>query len=210
MNAERRGPGRPTDPDLERRILEAARTRLAISGYARMTIAEVATDAGVSRPTVYKRWPTKAELVSAALRYSRATEEAAQRQVAELPPVEAIRAMLRIFADVVARPEGIGLFASVLLEDRYTPGLMDQLREHIIEPGHQQLVAAVARAQREGVVAANLDLDSLVTMLYGAVLVAYLREGAVSPATADRLVAAIWPALVAGQTAIDQPPLDGR
>ena len=192
---EPRGRGRPTDPDLERRILDAARHRLATSGYSRMTVADVAADAGVTRPTVYKRWPSKAELVTAALRYSVVSEEVARRGVADLPAREAIVAVLRAMSDVVARPEGIGLIGSVLVEDRHTPGLLDQVRQHLVEPGHRQLVTVLERAQRDGLIRPDADLDSIVTMLYGAVLVEYLRHGAIDDAVIDRLLAAVWPAV---------------
>ena len=40
---------------------------MARGGYGRMTIDEVAAEAGVSRPTVYLRYGDKAELATAAL-----------------------------------------------------------------------------------------------------------------------------------------------
>jgi AcrR family transcriptional regulator len=193
--ARARPRGRPTDPQLERRILDAARHRLAISGYARTTIAEVAADAGVSRPTVYKRWPTKADLITAALQYSMVSEEVSRQNVADLPAREAIRTVLRTMAKVVASPEGIGLIGSVLVEDTHTPGLFDLVRKHIVEPGHAELVTVLEQAQRDDVLRPDLDLDSLVAMLYGAVLVVYLRQGLIDDGLTDRILDAIWPAM---------------
>src|SRR4051812_19878542 len=51
----------------ERKILRAAIEELASSDYGGMTIEGVAARAGVNKTTVYRKWPTKAELMRAAL-----------------------------------------------------------------------------------------------------------------------------------------------
>lgn len=57
---------RPRDPDLDRRILHATRELIDEIGASDVTIDEVARRAGVGRPTVYRRWATRAELLFAA------------------------------------------------------------------------------------------------------------------------------------------------
>ncbi|WP_018178927.1 TetR/AcrR family transcriptional regulator [Jongsikchunia kroppenstedtii] len=44
-------------PSIDERVLDAARRCLLRAGGRRLTLAEVAREAGVSRPTVYRRWP---------------------------------------------------------------------------------------------------------------------------------------------------------
>jgi AcrR family transcriptional regulator len=48
-------------------VLAAAIDELAHAGYAALSFDAVAARAGVSRTTVYRRWPTKPDLVRAAL-----------------------------------------------------------------------------------------------------------------------------------------------
>ncbi|WP_256966769.1 TetR/AcrR family transcriptional regulator [Streptomyces caniscabiei] len=48
--------GRPRDPAIEEAIIRATRRRLATDGYSSMTIGDIVADAGVTRPTVYRRW----------------------------------------------------------------------------------------------------------------------------------------------------------
>lgn len=55
--------GRKLDRTRDGQILDAALAVLAESGYERMTIDIVAARAGAARATVYRRWPTKADLV---------------------------------------------------------------------------------------------------------------------------------------------------
>lgn len=59
--------GRPRRPGTDGAIARAALDLLAEVGYAGLTIDAVAARAGVSRPTVYRRHATKAELVAAAM-----------------------------------------------------------------------------------------------------------------------------------------------
>jgi AcrR family transcriptional regulator len=53
---------------LEAALLDAAWDELQAAGYVGMTMEAVADRAGTSRAVVYRRWPTKAELVIAAQR----------------------------------------------------------------------------------------------------------------------------------------------
>ena len=62
-----RRPGRPRDARRDEAILSAALEILNTEGYGALTIEGVAARAGVGRPTIYRRWGSKAELVVAAL-----------------------------------------------------------------------------------------------------------------------------------------------
>lgn len=52
---------------LEDAILDAAWAELAASGYSHFTFEAVAKRAHTSRPVLYRRWPTRANLASAAI-----------------------------------------------------------------------------------------------------------------------------------------------
>lgn len=53
---------------LEQALLDAAWDELRETGYVGFTIDAVARRAGTSRPVLYRRWPSRAQLVLAALR----------------------------------------------------------------------------------------------------------------------------------------------
>ena len=55
--------GRPRDPRTQRAILAATRKLLSTNGYDQISIDSIAREADVSRPTVYRRWPSKAHVV---------------------------------------------------------------------------------------------------------------------------------------------------
>jgi AcrR family transcriptional regulator len=56
---------------LETAIFEVVLQELAETGYVNFSIERVAAGAGTSKPVIYRRWPTRARLVYAALRASR-------------------------------------------------------------------------------------------------------------------------------------------
>ncbi len=62
-----RAPGRPRDASRDQAILSATVALLRRRGYRGLTIEGVASEAGVGRPTIYRRWPSKPALVVAAL-----------------------------------------------------------------------------------------------------------------------------------------------
>jgi AcrR family transcriptional regulator len=54
-------------PDVGDRILDAAASCVVAYGIDRVTLAEIARRAGVSRPTIYRRWPDTQALLAALL-----------------------------------------------------------------------------------------------------------------------------------------------
>jgi AcrR family transcriptional regulator len=63
----RRG-GRPRDSGREAEILDVVASLLAERGYEGVTFEEVARRAGASKPTLYRRWKSKRDMVVAALK----------------------------------------------------------------------------------------------------------------------------------------------
>jgi AcrR family transcriptional regulator len=60
---ERMRAGRRRDPAIDERVLEATRASLVEHGWDGTSVRGIAQQAGVSRPAIARRWPTKAHLV---------------------------------------------------------------------------------------------------------------------------------------------------
>jgi AcrR family transcriptional regulator len=60
---DRRPGGRPRDVGIDERVRGAVRDSLVEVGWDRTTLRGVATRAGVSRPAISRRWPSKGHLV---------------------------------------------------------------------------------------------------------------------------------------------------
>ena len=163
--------GRPRQPEVDQRILEATLRLLAQHGYVRMSLEEVAAAAGVTKPTIYRRYPSKAALTTAALARAR------QRHP---PPAETgdtradLIAQLRHFQRGVSRPYGMSLVGTVLAEEYETPELLALYRQYVIHPRRQEVRAILEHARERGELRADADLDLAVTMLIGAYYAQYL------------------------------------
>jgi AcrR family transcriptional regulator len=59
--------GRPRDRQIDAAVLEATLAVLDRSGYGRLTLEEVARQAGTTKPAIYRRWASRERLVLAAL-----------------------------------------------------------------------------------------------------------------------------------------------
>ena len=63
MNKEKRKPGRPRSAEADNAIVEATLDLLDPGGVEAVKIEEVARRAGVARTTVYRRFPSRSDLV---------------------------------------------------------------------------------------------------------------------------------------------------
>jgi AcrR family transcriptional regulator len=59
--------GRPRDREIDAALLKATISVLKESGYSGLTFEKVAREAGTTKPSIYRRWPTRQRLVLAAL-----------------------------------------------------------------------------------------------------------------------------------------------
>lgn len=99
-------------------VLEATLDSLARGGYAGLTFDQVAERAGVSRTTIYRRWPSKPELVRAALlRFAETRPVGRDTGTVRGDLLELLR--VRLFDNRALRERGSGLLR----------GLMDELMD---------------------------------------------------------------------------------
>jgi AcrR family transcriptional regulator len=164
---------RNRDPDIDERVLAAARTVMARDGYARMSFDGVAGEAGVTRPTVYLRHPTKAQLATAALAAYR--ERGKPRDSGDTRAD--LLARLRHFRRGVERPNGMAMLGTVLAEEPHTPELLALWRERLVKPRRDELRSILQRAMKRGEVRPDADVEAAVAMLVGSYFARYVERG---------------------------------
>ncbi|MFI8185653.1 TetR/AcrR family transcriptional regulator [Actinacidiphila glaucinigra] len=194
-----RAGGRPRDPAIEEAIIRATRKRLVADGYAQMTIGDIVADAGVTRPTLYRRWANKYDLVVDALQYGfRAQREAyPDVDMDALPAVEAFREAVRRLDPRYHNRGAMALHGNFMAEVERAPGLLEQLREHGVGPRCEELAQTLLRLRERGEVREDVDLDTVVTLCFGSYFADYLRTGGSGADVADRVVGTLWPAIAA-------------
>jgi AcrR family transcriptional regulator len=149
-------------------VLRATAEELSKVGYAALRIDEVATRSGVNKTSIYRRWPSKAELVVAAF--------AAQAPDAELADTGDLRAdLLQAMKNVVrdARsPLGRG-FLRMLQSERCDPEV-EKLATGLRTRLRAGRVRLVQRAIDRGDLPAGTRADLIADLVFSPVYLRYI------------------------------------
>jgi AcrR family transcriptional regulator len=157
--------GRPRSPEAHRAILEATLELLVEGGFRALSMDGVATRAGVGKATIYRRWRSKTELVSAAVKLLNADIDLAdtgtlrgdylaiarQAMGAMNTPVSTIAP--RLVAEATGEPELHAIF-------------LDEL----VVPRRRALKILLRRAEERGEIRTGLDHDVVVDLLAAPVM----------------------------------------
>ena len=136
-----------------------SRAAEVLSAAPAASMEEMAAAAGISRATLFRRYPNRQLLVSAVARaaaqaYVAATDAA---RLEEGPPDEALRRLLAALAPLGVR---FGLLTSQPLDDLVEKELLTLVRE-----SDEQLRALVRRGQEEGVFRVDLSAEWVAIMV---------------------------------------------
>jgi AcrR family transcriptional regulator len=191
--AKRRG--RPRDPERDRAILDATLDLLAEEGYARLSIEAVAQRAGVGKPTLYRRWPSKAQLVIDAI-------HSAHREMKIAPPGP-VRDRLTFHVTELLnntrRQRTRALMAGLIGELPRDPELARAMREVFLSKRRRVLFRIFDDAIAAGELPADLDHDLAADLLAGPILLRALVTGDPLPAS---MAPTIVDAFLAGVVAV--------
>jgi AcrR family transcriptional regulator len=181
--------GRPRDPDLDDAILDATIALLAQEGFARMSIEQVAARAGVGKPTIYRRWSSKVELVIAALSRPRP-----ERSVSGEGTVrERLIGLIEELCVSVRREPAKSLLAALVAEIPRNPELAAAVREVFLAKRRETAFALLREGIAAGELRADLDLELASDALVGPVMIrALLTGGRITPSLGATLVDAFY------------------
>jgi len=180
-----RSPGRPRSLEIDIAVLAAAARMLAEEGYARMSIDAVANAAGVSRPAVYRRFASKADLATAALVHL--IDDRAPR-LADLDVEAALTRALAHLARRLRAKKSMALVGTLLVEEEQTPELITLFRERVWARRADLLRAILDRARTRGEVREDIDYDVVIGMLIGSLYAAHLGHGKIPRNWPSRVV----------------------
>jgi AcrR family transcriptional regulator len=169
--AERRPRGRPqvrSDEETRRLIAEAALGVFVESGYSAACMDDVAKAAAVSKKTLYRLIPTKADLfrVSLADRIDRFILALDEERVAKLPPQAAIERMLTEYGRLTLSDETVALQKLVLAESDRFPELAADFYRGAVLATQRVLIRCLERLVRDDLIGLD-DPDEAAGMLRG-------------------------------------------
>ncbi|MDR8410088.1 TetR/AcrR family transcriptional regulator [Nonomuraea sp. 3-1Str] len=143
-------------PAREAELLGAALDVLRETGYDRLSVDVVAARARASRQTVYRRWPSKAELVVAAF-------VNAASPLPEAPDTGSLRGdLLALMEFLVAELEPLGdVVAGLVGEIRHNTELAAAVDRHYVAGRRRLAMRVFERAWERGELAAAADTELL-------------------------------------------------
>lgn len=149
-----------------RRIMQAADQLFAASGYAAVSMTDIAQRCEMSKKTLYELFRSKEELLKALIADADAfpLSEAATD---DADPAEALRSTLRAIARFVLSERHINISRLVIAESGSAPELAKHYYEQGMLRGKKMVVARLKDLARRGLIAVD-DIDATADMLFGA------------------------------------------
>jgi AcrR family transcriptional regulator len=146
----------------EAELLAVTLELLQEHGYDRLTLDAVATMAHASKATLYRRWPTKAELVMAAF-------VEGTRQIAVDPDTGTLRGdLLRLAESICAHVSThAATIRAVLVEVSRSPELDAMLQEQFLDQRKALMAHVLAQAVDRGEIEASAITEDLWDVLPG-------------------------------------------
>jgi AcrR family transcriptional regulator len=169
VRTEAKGPagrGRPADPGIERRVLAAALTVYGEVGWAGFTLDRVARRAPVGKAALYRRWPTKEDLLLAAL------EHLAEPPGDEADPTDlrgCLIGMTEQVIDMFVGPKALVL-PRVLIEASQYPPRFDDMVQNIVRARFGTVRTVIQAAAERGELPARTPPDLIIDAIMGRVI----------------------------------------
>jgi AcrR family transcriptional regulator len=161
-SGEARGPGRPRDEEVRKRLLKAASDLLEEVGFGSVTVDLIAERAGASKATVYRWWPNKASVLIEAFRDA-VSPNFPFSDTGSLS--RDINNQLRRFAKFLQTGRG-KLLAAVVVGAQRDREVAAALRDYWIAPLRKRGTAVLDGYRKRGELPADIDLDMVQDMMY--------------------------------------------
>jgi len=188
-NNGKRPPGRPRSEQSRRAILHSTLKLLRQQGgFPELSIEAIASDANVSKATVYRWWPNKAALVADAFADSAEGELQFPDTGSVISDMSLqMRRLIRIF-----RSERGKVVAALLAGGQSDPELIEAFRERFLWPRRRQAYKTLQRGIDRGELPRNTNMDLLLDALYGPIYLRFLiRHDELRDEFADQLCALV-------------------
>jgi AcrR family transcriptional regulator len=172
-------------------VLEVTLRHLADPGFGRMSLEAIAAEAGVGRAALYRRWPDKAALATAALEHLRISERHSRTGDTRRDLVAQLERVRRFYTQL----GGMAMVGALLTEEDRHPEVLARFRERVVAPRREQLRAVLVEGQARGDVRPDLDLEVAVAALVGTFYARYLSGERFPSGWSETVIDTLWPSL---------------
>jgi AcrR family transcriptional regulator len=172
-----RRPGRPRSAAADEAILDATVDVLAEQGFLGLSVEAVAARAGVAKTTIYRRWPTKDDLLIDAVACIKGSHPE--------PPGESVHDdliyMLSRMRDAWFKGRFGRLMARLAADGLERPELYRQGRERFVAPRRAAMRRVIERGIAERGIRGDVDPEWVITLLVAPIISAALTHQSALP-----------------------------
>jgi AcrR family transcriptional regulator len=188
-----RRPGRPRSERARKAVLRCTLALLKRVGFHGLTVEAVAERAGVGKATIYRWWPTKADLVIAAFV---SVVEPGLRFSTDGPVLDSIHKQMKNWATIFQSPLG-QIVATVIGAGQSEPEILKAFQTHWVEPRRAEARKLLSDAIPRGALRTDLDPDTILDLLYGPLYMRLLvKHGPLNESFVDQVFGFISPVLL--------------
>jgi AcrR family transcriptional regulator len=159
-------PGRKRSEHSRLAILAAAYELVAEMGYARLTVDGIAARSGTGKQTIYRWWPSKADVVLDAL----ATKADLHVPIPDEGSYTAdLRAFLLASFALARQPQLQEIMRAMMAEAQIDPEFRQRFRERFLQRRRDALGIIVDRARARGDMPAGISPGTVADIIFGAI-----------------------------------------
>jgi len=185
--------GRPRSASADRLILDATLTLLQRHGYLRLSIDQIAQEAGVGRATIYRRYRSKADLVASAV--------ASRAGFLDQPDTGTTRGdllwLLQQAQEKYDSAAGLPMAGVLLIDGPHNPELLHAFRQRVLGPRRVRFESVLRRGVERGDLRPDLDVSAAMDVLTGSYYARWLSGRGGLDRWPEETLDLLWPALVA-------------
>jgi AcrR family transcriptional regulator len=179
--------GRPRDATIDGAVLQTTLRLLARDGFAGLSLAAVAAEAGTTRPAIYRRWPDKTALVVDAI---------AHLAQVDPPPVTGhpftdLVAELEHFRHCITEASALAV-VGLMLGDGVDDAVRRRYLAEIVAPRRARIRHCLTAARERGDLAPDADLEIVGSFLTGSWYAYALADNRPPGDWAARVARAAW------------------
>ncbi len=176
--------GRPVSAAAHRAVLDAARDLLARSDLTHLNFEHVAEQAGVSKATIYRHWPTREALALEVLAELTGQLRTADRGDTRLELIAMLEGTRRILTQSPLGSLLPGMFSALATN----PAIREPFRARVVAARRAAVAEVMHRGMQRGDIRADADVDLATELLVGPLYYRLLFGGPLPAEFAARVV----------------------
>ncbi|WP_087009132.1 TetR/AcrR family transcriptional regulator [Brevibacterium yomogidense] len=183
--------GRPRELRIDHAVLREALVEISTRGLRNLRITAIADRAGVSKASIYSRWPTRECLITAAL--------TVDNFVATKPCTGTLRGDLRYiisqWAEMYRDPVMLNLFTQLDADRSHYPEIVETYVQKVRSPANKAVEDVISTARDRGELRDGVDIGVTARVIVGSLRFQTQLDGPVSTRFERMLLDFVWNAI---------------